>query len=311
MDERRKFGKHRGRGVNQAELETFLADLGFKAEQVKKHNLNILAWGSFDNQAAIFKLSTTQDNSPRVQNEFNWNDAIHQIPQEAHPSFRIPCNFQGGYYNQLFYFIAERFEGEPLSQGDPITHIKQRLPLLAKTTFEIKNLSLPSGCEFVKAKASKNLRPIGHSLLAAAVEWSAQVPRNLGRFLRILEDNKDSLQTSPGHGGFELGHMFDASGRIGLIDGELAGLKGALYYDVAFFYIRVRNDFDAPEAARQYLTSFRELLTPADQHTFWEEIKPVMITRYLGDLWGADKNEQRLDKLEPLGKDILENKVLY
>lgn len=303
---RKKFGKHQKRSVNQASLAIFLKDLGFGSNRIEEHNLNILAFGKYNQKEAVFKLSSSYENSSRVQNEYNWNEAVHRVPDRKHSNFSVPQNLKSGSYNGLFYLIAERFLGAPLSVGSVVDKIHQ----LARVTLEIRNLPIPKDCEFVKLQFKKKDRPVGNSLLEAATEWASQIPKDLDAFLEVLQRSKDSLRISPGHGGFELKHIFEVGNRVGLIDGELAGTGGAMYYDVAFFYIRLRNDFANSPLAQRYLLHFYNLLPAGEQKTFWEEIKPPLIVRYLGDLWGAAKNEKRLTDLETVGRDILKDKIL-
>ncbi|PWU24106.1 hypothetical protein C5B42_00650 [Candidatus Cerribacteria bacterium 'Amazon FNV 2010 28 9'] len=98
--------------------------------------------------------------------------------------------------------------------------------------------------------------------------------------------------------------------KIGLIDGEHAGARGALYYDVAQMYVRLISDWNAWEVAREYLLLFQKLLSPTDQQTFWEELKPPLIQRYIGDLWGSRNNPANLDRLLPIKDMILQDKVV-
>lgn len=304
--QKKKFGRHQKRSVSQVSLAIFLKDLGFESNRIEEHNLNIFAFGKYNQKEAVFKLSSTKENSKRLQNEYNWNEVVHRVPDQKHPNFTVPQNLDCGNYKELFYLIAEKFPGSLLSENDGINKIHQ----LARVTFEIKNLPIPKDSEFFKAQNNQKLRPTGYSSLEAAKEWASQIPIDLGDFLRVLERSKDNLESSPGHGGFELKHMFAVGDRIGLIDGELAGTLGVRYYDAAFFYIRLRNDFTDSRLAQQYLFQFRSLLPREEQKTFWEEIKFPLIVRYFGDLWGAVKDEKRLASLEIVGRDILKDKIL-
>ena len=98
--------------------------------------------------------------------------------------------------------------------------------------------------------------------------------------------------------------------RFFLSHSEHAGAKGPLYYDVAQFYIRLRNDHNARDVGQKYLREFRDLLPPSDKQNFWDELKPVLIQRYIGDLWGAAKNPKKLDELAPLGQEILKGTII-
>ena len=67
--------------------------------------------------------------------------------------------------------------------------------------------------------------------------------------------------------------------------------------------------FETGIIAQDYLKEFSNLLPKSDKQNFWEELKLVLTQRYIGDLWGATKNPKRLKKLEPLGDEILENRL--
>lgn len=301
----RNFNKHQKRKVNKKELALFLDNLGFETNRVEEHNLNVIAFGKYEQKEAIFKLSSTKENSKRLQNEYNWNEAVHRIPDKKHPSFTIPQNLSCGRFNELFYLIAEKFPNSVLSEGD----LESYLHKLAKVTLEIRNLDILKNSEFFIAQMNKNPKKASYSLLEAAKEWARQIPVNLDHFLNILERSKDSLRFSPGHGGFELKHMFVVGNKIGLIDGELAGILGVMYYDAAFFYMRLRNDFTNHLFAQQYLHKVYNLLPKDEQKTFWEEIRFPLIVRYIGDLWGVTGDKRKLVDLELVGADILKDKI--
>ena len=204
--------------------------------------------------------------------------------------------------------------GKPFLERDSnnLSRVISKIPQIAKATYELENLPIPSGCKFAKTKKSDRQKkvPAGHRLLRSATEWANQVPRGLDSLLEVIEKFKDSLRTSVGHGDFVIRQMYDVENKIGIIDGEHAGYKGPLYYDVAQFYIRLRNDNDAKNIAQKYLMEFKNLLPPPDKQNFWEELKPVLIQRYIGDLWGAAKKPKKLDELAPLGKEILEDRII-
>lgn len=95
-----------------------------------------------------------------------------------------------------------------------------------------------------------------------------------------------------------------------MIDGEHAGLNGPLHFDVAQFYLRLRNDYGAKELAGKYLRAFRDLLPREEKEEFWKHLKPVLINRYIGDLWGAANNPDKLTILQGLGREILQNEIV-
>lgn len=306
-----KYGRPKKRIICQEEVEIFLNNLGFKAELINQEWRHLLAFGKYRNKDAVFKLASTQTTSSGTQNEYYWNEAVHVIPENKRNDFTVPQNYSSGYYGKLFYFISQRFLGKPLgeSNSNDLKRAISRISQIARVAYEIKNLTIPQDCTFAKRKNNKVISA-GHQLLQSATEWANHVPKDLSAFLEVIDKSKDVLRTSVGHGDFVVRQMFEIDGKIGIIDGEHAGLEGPLYYDVAQFYVRFRNDYGEKNNARQFLVEFGKLLPASDNQSFWDELKPVLIQRYIGDLWGASKNLQKMEELEPLGIEILENRIL-
>lgn len=308
----KKFARPRKRIIDQKEVENFLQEIGFKSERIVQEWRHVTAFGIFEGKDAVFKLASTLKTGQYTQNEFNWNNAVHLVSEDKRPNFTVPVNFSSGHYNKLFYFIAQRFMGNPFAKAKASLsrQTTKRIKQIATMTREIQLLDIPSNSKFAQTHISKEQTPIGHKLLNSATEWASQVPRNLDHFLQVLEESQSILRTCPQHGDFVIRQMYDADGKVGIIDGEHAGLHGAYHYDVAQFYIRLRNDNNALKEAKQYLRYFYELLHPDEQEIFWEELKLPLIQRYVGDLWGAAKDPHKLDELEHLGKEIIEDKIL-
>lgn len=310
-----KYGRPKRRVINHKEIKQFLIKIGFKVESINQQWRNLLACGKYQGKDAVFKLASTQKTSSKIQNEYNWNEAVHLVSEDKRPNLEVPTNYSSGYYGKLFYFIASRFLGKSLIVGDSrnLSRITPRIKQIAQITREIENLPIPPDSNFaISQKPKKNSLSPGYNLLSACVEWASQIPINLDKFLKVMEKTKDNIRSCVGHGDFVARQMWDVKGKIGVIDGEHAGLRGPLYYDVAQFYIRLRNDQNALKLSRDYLLAFKKLLPNSDNNTFWEELKPLLIERYIGDLWGASlKNDtKRLDELFPLGQEILSNKII-
>jgi hypothetical protein len=256
--------------------------LGFQTEKITQEWRHLTAFGKFEGQPAVFKLATTLTTAGYTQNEFNWNEAIHLIPADKRLNFTFPQNFSSGYYGKLFYFIAQRFMGEPLAQPNTTLSnaAKSRMRQIATVTREIELLPIFSNSKFAVAQASHKQIPIGQKLLNSATEWAAQVPKNLAPFLKVIDESKKTLRTCPAQGDFVMRQMYDVAGKIGIIDGEHAGLRGAYHYDVAQFYLRLRNDHQALKVAKQYLHDFYGLLSPDDQASFWQELAALNSALY-------------------------------
>ena len=293
------------------EIAEFLKTLHFNTEKITQEWRHVTAFGKFEGKEAVFKLASTQSVSFYTQKEYLWNDIVHANPDSVRQHFTVPQNFSSGKFGTLFYFVAQKFPGTPLAKAmTPLQPtVKKFVTMIAQATREIQLLSIPNDSQFALHKKASTGLSAGEKLLQSSTEWASQVPVDLTPFLQVIEKAKLGIRSSPAHGDFVLRQMYDVEGKIGIIDGEHAGAKGSLYYDVAQFYLRTRVDHQALEFVHSYLSTFFNLLSKPDQDMFWDELKPVLIQRYIGDLWGAAKQLEKLKSLEPLGKEILEDKI--
>ncbi len=297
----RKYQKPRKRNIDKKKVSEFLNSINFEVEFISQEWRHLTAFGKYQNKDAVFKLASTLVTSKRTRNEFWWNNAVNKIPTK---NFVVPQNFDSGYYGKLFYLIEQRFLGEALIRRDSTdpSRVAPRIKQITLVTKEIEELKITSN--------KKSQYKAGENLFESSVEWAKQVPLDLDLFLKVIQKAKDSLRTAPAHGDFVPRQMFHVNGKIGLIDGEFAGVNGPLYLDAAQFYLRLRVDSDSKDIAKEYLIIFKDILDPPDRDIFWEELKPVLIQRYIGDLWGAAKNSKKLKELKPLGEEILRDKII-
>jgi len=308
-----KRGWPKRRILNQSVVRKFLDSLGFETERIIQPWRHLCAFGKYQGKNAIFKLSSTLVVSPKTKNEYAWNQAVNFVPASKRRSFSVPKNFTCGNFGKLFYFIAERFPGQPLvgPHSTDMRNVIGRIGQIAQAAYEIENLPIRADYIFAKSSQNKNRKvSVGQKLLTISKEWATQIPMNLDDFFQILEKSQKNLRTSVGHGDFTACQLYDINGKIGVIDGEHASVKQPLYYDIAHFYNRLRNNHKAQVLARQFLQTFKSILPAADRRMFWEELKPVLIQRYIGNLWEQIGNSQNLNELKPLGEEILQDKIV-
>lgn len=190
------------------------------------------------------------------------------------------------------------------------SEIGQYIPQIAKATREIELLPLqktPSFNESSRLKNSKKLTAY-EGLLASSKEWASQVPMELGGLLNILEASKKYEKYCPSHGDFVVRQMYPVDQKIGIIDGEHASANNVYHYDVAQCYLRLRVDH-SKVLADQYLQHFYNLLPEPEKKNFWQLLRAPLAQRYIGDLWGAKNNKDKLESLELIGRDILQDKI--
>ncbi len=312
---RNKFGKPKKRVLDQNNIKSFLRKIGFEVELISQEWRHLLAFGKYENNDSVFKLASTQITGTKTKNEFYWNEAVHLVPEFNRPNFTVPKNYSSGHFGKLFYFIAERFTDKPLALRENIDnkYVIKLIPKIAKMTWELENLPIPDDCRFAVGKKSKRQKniPVGSRVLVSSTEWANQVPKDMSKYLTVIDKIKNQMRTCVGHGDYVIRQMYKYGNKIGIIDGEHAGYKGPIYYDVAQFYIRLRHDYkNTTGMAKQYLLEFKKLLTTNDQNNFWDELKPILIQRFLGECWWNAKNESKLNELMKFGQEILENKII-
>lgn len=303
---KRKYPKPRAKRLDKKKVRKFLDNLNFGADEIRQEWRHLLAFGKYKNKPSVFKLATTKKTSNYTRNEHYWNDVIKEYKSKKELSFQVPLNYESGQYeNGLFYIICEYFPGESLDKADTWP-----LKKIAKMAYEIINMPEPS-ISRPDTHLNQKRQSTGEKLLESSIEWSSQVKGGADKYLKIISDAKDKVKTAPAHGDFTIRQMFLLSnGKIGLIDGEHFGLKGPMYYDPAWFYLRLRIEQHSPNSAKKFLKEFKTLLPSKEQATFWTDLRPVLTQRFIGHLWGAKNNKNELDKLEAIGKEILQGQII-
>lgn len=310
---KKRFPRPRKRVLDQSAIAAFLPTIGFQVDTITQEWRHLTAIGKFAGTPAVFKLASTLKVCRYTQNEWAWNEAVTAVPPEFRPHLRVPKNFASGLYGRLFYLVTEFYHAQSLAQGHKVIHpeIERLIPLIAQVTREIETLPIDLNTKFAQRHAKKTSYHPGERLLSSATEWASQVPLDLSQYLQVIENAKNHIMTCPAHGDFVLRQMFLLDGALGLIDGEHAGYRAPRHYDVAQLYIRLRHDFAAHALATHYLQAFQALLPPPEQAIFWEELKPVLLQRYIGDLWGSAKNPAKLAEMELVGREILSDQVAH
>jgi hypothetical protein len=311
---KKSFPRPRKRNIDLDKVKDFLKEIDFQPDKVFQEWRHVLAFGTYQGKKTVFKLASTQKTSWHTKNEYHWNEAVNAVPAKHRQHLRVPANYAKGTWQKLFWFIADQFPDKPLVKKyeTDTSLVAKKLLQIAQTTREINTLPLPEGYEFSKPRNTE--KTIGEKLLNSTTYWAENAPEDLEEFVKIVAKRKQDLRTCSNHGDFVPRQLYDLGDQIGVIDGEHAGAFGPLYYDVAQFYIRLRDHHQAPDLAKQYLELYRDLLPEKEQEVFWEELKPPLCQRYVGTLWGDSKHtrqkEKRMKKLYQLGEEILNDQVI-
>lgn len=309
-----RFGRPKIRRLDLHEIERWLPSIGFTAARTTQEWRHVVSFGAFEGKPSVLKLACTQETSRHTRNEKNWNEAIHLTDPEVHPHFTVPRVYADGIWNKLYYFVCDRYADKAIAglKSFDESRVREWLPTVAKVNREVELLEFPKSCKFVKKRINSRSSkiPSDQKLILPSREWASLVPRDLSDLIGFLE-KVGEVRTAPAHGDFVLRQMFELGPQmLGLIDGEHAGVRSTLHYDVAQMYIRLISDFNAWDLGHDYLVLFRQQLSKEDRDRFWEDLKPPLIQRFIGDLWGSHNNPKNLDRLMPLKDKILENAVV-
>lgn len=308
-----RYGRPKVHRLDLVAIEKWLPSIGFIPEKLTQEWRHVVVFGAYEGKACVLKMASTQTTGRFTRNERNWNDAIHLTDPALRPHLTVPRVYAEGFYGKLYYFICDWYTQPPLARLSAFNKERAQhwLPIVARANREIEELKLPPDCDFVTKRITSRSSKVSveQKLVLASREWASLVPRGLSDLLGYLE-SIGSIKLSPAHGDFVLRQMHDLRDKIGLIDGEHAGPQGALHYDVAQMYVRLISDWNEWELAHDYLLLFRELLPKNEHAEFWQDLKPPLIQRYIGDLWGSKNNPANLERLWPLKEMILKDTVI-
>jgi hypothetical protein len=219
-------------------------------KQTGRHVTGVLNDGTRD---SFIKLSTTKGVSLLNQNEFKWNEEFNKEGES--PEFRVPKNVSSGEYNGLFYFLAEKLDGEILSSipGFELDDSFQNL--------------IPKLLDFADYVMSKEVLGVGKPDIVTGntpQEWfvnktkawfeatpeAIRIENNVGSLLEIVTSGASGLVTKPRHGDYTPWHIMKLrTGGLGLLDGEHAMSEGVELYDIAYLIQRVHTISNRPDVA--------------------------------------------------------------
>jgi len=251
-----------GRELNLAKIREYFSKEYEIRELMSapRHVVGILQKKGGKNQKFFLKLSKSEGISATTQNEYKWNDSFNKNYKNL-TKFRVPKNYESGYYEGLFYIIMEYFEGSLLcpfaGNGEIIfDYIKDTIELseiIQKA--RIKNLRHN---DFIEAKDYKEW------FLDKTKAWLEGIPEKTSRqfelekLLTLVEENYQTLEKRPRHGDFTPWHIIKLEkGGLGLIDGEHAISDSVAGYDICYFIQRVFSELKNAEIAQEI---FNELL---------------------------------------------------
>ncbi|MDP2637497.1 MAG: hypothetical protein Q8P26_00345 [Candidatus Levybacteria bacterium] len=230
-----------------------------------------------DGKELFLKLSTTEGIGIRSTTEKIWNGEFNK--NSSNSQFLVPKNFESGYWDNLFYLIMDRFDGqfvcdlegrnnlidENINKIISFSEYIQSLPLDIPINDAIQNSDHQ---EWFKLKTKS---------------WLDAVPKDVVRnygledIWKIVVEGTKGLSKKPRHGDFTPWHIIVLQeGKLGLIDGEHAHSHGVENYDICYFIQRVHTVLGMPDLAMKL---FQELLNRGYNK---EKLQTVLASRAIG-----------------------------
>ncbi|MBU0569283.1 aminoglycoside phosphotransferase family protein [Patescibacteria group bacterium] len=307
---RKKFPRPRTKKIALEPVRKFLQEKGYAVINLHQQWRHVSGLVRKNNKELFFKMATTIKTGRMTKVEFSWNELVSKnLPPDA--PFKVPYGVEKGLYDErLFFFISEYFDSETLADKYPpgTKGLAGWIPVVAKATHIIGNIK-----QWPKVEGRR--QSVGENLVESATEWASQLQSNTEQLLEIIEKSEKGIKEVFNHGDFVPWHMYDLDGKkFGLVDAEHGGWK-AKYYDVAYFYLRVRQSLGEKELATRFLLEFVDLLTKQEKSAFWDELRPVLAQRLIGNYWEAEKKHDVgtgvvLQKCEEFKEDLLKGVII-
>lgn len=307
---RKKFPRPRTKKIVLELVREFLQERGYVVENLHQEWRHVSAVVRKNNKDLFFKMATTIKTGKMTENEFTWNEVVGRNLPSSSP-FSVPGGVEKGFFeDKLFFFISEFFENGTLANKYPpkTKKLDMWISSIAKSAYIISGIrGWP--------KVGGDRQSMGENLLESATEWASQLQSDTILLLEIIEQPKNDIKKVLSHGDFVPWHMYDlGNDKFGLVDSEHGGFKPK-YYDVAYFYLRVRQSLSEVELARKFLLEFMKLLTMKERSTFWNELKPVLAQRLVGNYWEVEQKHDvgrglALQKCEEFKSDLVNERIL-
>jgi glycosyltransferase involved in cell wall biosynthesis len=307
---RREFPRPKARKIPLDEVVDFLERKRYEVLKIERLWRHVTATIRKDGQPLFFKMATTIKTSKMTKNESEWNERVNSRLSPRAP-FKVPNSYENGFFKKkLFFFISDYFGDQTLADKYPPNskQLDKWIPQIAQTAYLISQIKYES-------KEKPKEITVGEYLITSASEWASQVEVSVQSILEVIKNAKQEVKKLWVHGDFVPWHMYELKkSKFGLVDAEHGGY-GLQYYDVAYFYIRVRQSLEEEKMAKEFLKEFVKLLPKKESKTFWQNLKPILAQRLMGDYWGASigpkaKREEELKKCERFKKDLIANRII-
>lgn len=249
---------------------------GYKVLQLHRPNRHIIGRLEKDNRLFFLKIAVNSELSKKIDNEYRSTIMLDR-QLKLFPDLFVRAIVDHGSidFNQqsLSYIITDYIDNKYLSNQTLKNNIKQT----AKMAYELSKIK-PFRIPFIH-----RVNP-GKHLYESAQFFASQIDINSKKILRIIANKQDDIKIAYGHGDFSPWHLYKVDNKLFLIDAEQAGVKPK-YYDVANFYLRLRQNLKSKRLANKFLKEFYLMLPNIDRVSFWHEFRPVLAERAIGHAW--------------------------
>jgi len=249
----------------------------------------------------FFKMSKSQNDNSKLINEYKSRALIKRKLQRNNKIIIDKLFKEKGFIKyknkRLFYFISDYIRGRSFA-NPTVNNIKDA----AKLAYAISQIKTPSSFINKKINAGK--------CIYTSILKRSKVTKIDNSFIQYAEKNIGKIKITFSHGDFSPWHIYKRKNNFILIDTEHSG-KNPKYYDIANFYIRLRENLKNKKFANLFIQEYINLLSSEEKTTFWSEFKPVLIERVIGSLWEIDTNHFLGKGVNKTSCKKLLNNILY
>jgi hypothetical protein len=291
-----------------SKVKSFLIDEGYKVKRISVPNRFICAVIQKEKSTFFFKMALKNDYNSFIMNEYHGarflEKNLQMVPFVQIRKILILDTFLFR-DTKLSYIISEFIQGNDAGhRGYSYDHKKKMIKDAAQIAYTLSRIK-------TWKMTLRNNRP-GNYLFQSAEIFADKKKVDENKLLKLIYLSKKRIHTVYGHGDFSPVHLYPKDNTLILIDTEHVGEKPE-YYDVAHFYMRLRQNNNEKRLATMFLKEYISLLTPEKRKAFWMQFRPVLAERALGYLWEIRTDNLPYGKKKtayPLLKDILQNTLI-
>lgn len=246
-----------GQKLDLGNVEAFFSKK-YKVKKLWPGGRHLLGIIKKNNKELLLKLATSEGIGFVTKIEYQWNQCFNKLIPRKESVFWVPKNYSQGLYNNLFYLITDKFDGELFVKKPEKVKISKtflkNIPLIIEFSELVQELNISN----LSGQAKGDCR---EWFLKKTDSWHESIPEKikeehkLAKLLNIVKNDYSNLKKRPRHGDFTPWHLLKLkNGGIGLIDGEHATEKGIEYYDISYFIQRVFCVLENPSLAKKILS---------------------------------------------------------